>query len=107
MNTQNRQHGVIDTQAERDYWQGRYDKESYYEAGHTYDDYEGAYRTGYEGRDKYAGRSFDQAENELRSDWESAKGKSRLAWEKAKHAARAAWDRIERAMPGDADRDGR
>lgn len=97
----------LDTQAEADYWRGRYDKESYYEAGAGYDEYEGAYRTGYEGRGKYAGRKYDEVEHDLRQDWDTTKGKSRLAWEKAKHAVRAAWDRVERAMPGDADRDGR
>lgn len=97
----------LDTNAERDYWRGQYEKEGYFEAGQNYDDYEGAYRAGYEGRGKYAGRKFDEIENELKSDWEAAKGNTRLGWEKAKHAARSAWDRVERAMPGDADGDGR
>lgn len=48
-----------------------------------------------------------QAEAELRSDYERAKGDSRLAWDEAKGATRAAWHRVERAMPGDVDGDGR
>jgi hypothetical protein len=40
-------------------------------------------------------------------DWEKVKDTSRLSWEKAKDATRDAWHRIERAIPGDADRDGR
>jgi hypothetical protein len=28
-------------------------------------------------------------------------------WDDAKHATRAAWHRVERAVPGDADGDGR
>ena len=118
MNTQNRQNTQspqatagarhpIDAQAENDYWRSRYDKEGYYEAGRGYDDYESAYRAGYEGHDRHAGRTFDEAENDLKANWETAKGNSRLAWDQAKQAARAAWDRVERAMPGDADRDGR
>lgn len=98
---------TLDTNAERDYWRGQYDKETYFEAGRSYDDYEGAYRAGYEGRSQYHGKTFDEAEGDMRVAWEKTKGNSRLAWEKAKHAARAAWDRVERAMPGDADRDGR
>jgi hypothetical protein len=35
------------------------------------------------------------------------KAKSRLTWENAKDAVRDAWHRTERALPGDADRDGR
>jgi hypothetical protein len=49
----------------------------------------------------------DDVEPELRGDYQRLKGKSRLAWEDAKAAARAAWDRVERALPGDADDDGR
>lgn len=97
----------IDETVERDYWRGRYDKEGYYEAGRTFEDYEGAYRTGYEGPARYPDQDFDAAENDLKREWEAGKGKSQLAWEKVKGAARAAWDRVERAMPGDADKDGR
>lgn len=96
-----------DANTERDYWRTQYEKEGYFEAGNTYDDYEGAYRAGYEGRNQYAGKTFDEVETDVKVAWEKTKGNSRLAWEKAKHAARAAWDRVERAMPGDADRDGR
>jgi hypothetical protein len=39
--------------------------------------------------------------------WEKTKGKSKLAWEKVKHATKDAWHRVERALPGDADGDGR
>ena len=97
----------FDAEAERDYWRGQYEKEGYYEAGRTYDDYEGAYRAGYETRQSAPGRSFDEAENDVRAAWENTKGKSQLAWDKAKNVARAAWDRVERALPGDADGDGR
>ena len=54
-----------------------------------------------------ARRRFDEVESELASEWESTKGNSRLAWNDAKSATRAAWHRVERAMPGDADNDGR
>jgi hypothetical protein len=50
---------------------------------------------------------FDQYEPVFRNDWESTKGQSRLGWDEASHAARAGWHRIERALPGDADGDGR
>ena len=43
----------------------------------------------------------------FRRDWENVKDSTRLSWEKAKDATRDAWHRIERAIPGDADRDGR
>lgn len=97
----------LDADAERDYWRGQYDKEGYYEAGRAYDEYEGAYRAGYEGRYSHPGKTWDEAEHEVRTSWEQTKGRSQLAWDRARQAARAAWDRVERALPGDADRDGR
>lgn len=97
----------IDSAAQNDYWKNQYQREAYFEAGSSYDDYEPGYRTGYEGYGKYSGRKFDEVENELKSDYERLKGQSRLGWEKAKNATRAAWHRLERALPGDADNDGR
>jgi hypothetical protein len=98
---------VVDPTAEDSYWRTRYEAEPYRNPAFGYEDYAPAYQLGYEGRARYAGRSFDQAENELASDWEAGKGNSRLAWNDAKQATRAAWHRVERAMPGDADGDGR
>ena len=104
MTTQNTR--KMDNTAEDTYWQSQYQNEDYYEPGSQYADYQGAYRTGYEGRGRYGDRTFDQAENALQADWERTKGNTRLAWDKAKHAVKAAWHRVERAMPGDADNDG-
>lgn len=46
-----------------------------------------------------------------RVNGDTVRGTSSLDWERAKHAARAAWNRlsesVERALPGDADRDGK
>ena len=89
------------------YWRQNYASAPYVEKGRSFDDYQGAYRTGVEGYSRYRGRTFDQVENDLRTDYERNRGRSSLAWEKVKAAARAAWDRVERALPGDADHDGR
>jgi hypothetical protein len=99
----------IDPTAENAYWEKNYRNEPYYENGHEYSDYEPAYRTGYSSYAKYggSGRRFEDVESDLARDYEAGKGKSRLGWEKAKHATRAAWHRVERAIPGDADHDGR
>lgn len=98
---------AIDPTVEDAYWRKTYSKESYYQTGLSYDDYAPAYRIGYQGRAKYAGRKFDDVERDLETGYNSAKGVSKLDWEKAKHASRAAWDRVERAIPGDSDRDGK
>ena len=98
---------VVDPTVEDAYWKTNYAAEPYYDRTYTYDDYAPAYRTGYSARTKYAGRRFDEIERNLETDYNSVRGTSKLGWDKAKHASRAAWDRIERAIPGDADRDGK
>lgn len=98
---------AVNPTAENAYWQEHYSKEAYVKPNYSYDDYAPAYRTGYENRSKYADRNFDEVESDLRNDYERTKGTSRLAWDDAKDATLAAWHRVERAVPGDADRDGR
>jgi hypothetical protein len=96
-----------DFTAEETYWRETYQREPYYTKETNYEDYAPAYRVGWEGVSRYSGKGFDDVEPDLRRDYESVRGKSRLTWEKAKSAARAAWHRVERALPGDADNDGR
>ena len=97
----------FDPTAEEAYWRDAYAREPYYENGMTYDDYDPAYRLGWESRGRYADRRFDDVESDLGRDYERRRGASRLGWDKARHATRSAWDRVERAMPGDFDRDGK
>lgn len=97
----------VNPTAEDAYWRDQYADEPYYSADRSYEDYSPAYRTGYQGHGRNAGRTFEEAEPELRRSYEASRGKSRLEWEDARIATRAAWHRVERAMPGDADHDGR
>lgn len=100
----------VNPTVENEYWQQNYSSRPYVEPDYDYNDYSPAYRTGYEGYSTYYGQgmSYDQAEPHLRRDYEERHGnKARLGWEKAKHATRDAWDRVERAIPGDADHDGK
>jgi outer membrane lipoprotein SlyB len=98
---------AIDPTVEDAYWRENYRTRSYVEPGTSYESYQPAYRTGYEGYSRYRGRRFDDVEMDLRRDYERTAGKSGLAWDKARHATRDAWHRVEEALPGDADRDGR
>ena len=97
---------AVNPTAEDAHWRSNYANESYVKPGHGYEDYSPAYQLGYSNRAQYQGKSFEQAETSLASDWERTKGQSRLAWQDAKPAAQAAWHRVERALPGDADGDG-
>ena len=102
-------HGVaaaIDPTVEDLYWQQNYASRPYVRNGAPYTDYQDAYRFGWESAS--AGYdSFDAAEPDLATKWRDARGSSRLEWQDAKDAVRDSWHRVERAIPGDADRDGR
>jgi hypothetical protein len=86
---------AIDPTAEEAYWSQNYTREPYYERGYTFTDYHPGYRTGWEGRARYEGRTFDEVERDLEFDYARNRGKSRLEWEKNRHAARAAWERFD------------
>ena len=89
----------IDPTAEEAYWRTQYTREPYYERGYTFDDYYPAYRTGWEGRGRYAGRTYDEVERDLQRDYQRNRGNSQLEWGKNRHAVRAAWDRFDAAEP--------
>jgi hypothetical protein len=98
---------TVDPTVEDAYWRENYFKQPYIETGAAYEDYEPAFRTGYQGRMRYADTPFEDAEIELQRDYEENRGDSPLTWEQARRATRDAWHRVERALPGDADGDGR
>ena len=79
---------------EAEFWRSNYQNEPYYSDAYTYEDYDPAYRVGYEGTTRYAGKRFDDVERDLEVDYNRAKGKSKLQWEHAKTATRRAWDRV-------------
>lgn len=98
---------MIDPTAEDAYWKTNYNNRPYVDQSSSYDDYGPAYRYGWESRSQYPGRKFDEVQDDLSRGWEKAKGKSKLGWDKAKHAVKDSWHKVERALPGDADGDGR
>lgn len=98
---------VGDTSLQTSYWRNQYSKEPYYQSGQSFEDYEPAYRTGISGYQRHAGKPYDQVVAELENDYNLNQGHSNLTWDRAEAATRAAWHRLERALPGDADGDGR
>ena len=97
----------VDPTVEDAYWRENYANQPYIDRKAPYDLYAPAYRTGYEGRVRYQGSSFEDSEEQLARDYESNRGDSQLSREQARRATRDAWHRVERAVPGDADGDGR
>ena len=73
----------IDPTVEDAYWRENYARRPYYDQRSSYDVFRPAYKYGWESRSRYANRSFDEVEPELRRKWESAKDGSKLAWDKA------------------------
>jgi hypothetical protein len=86
---------AINPTVEDAYWRDAYTREPYYRAGTAYDVYAPAYRTGWEGRGRYSDRTFDEAEAELRADYERMSAGMGSTWDDNRAAARAAWERID------------
>ena len=93
----------------REHFKTEYKKAPYYSSERDWNDYEPAYQYGYDTYGQYRGSRFEDVETDLQRNWDQtrAQSNSQLEWNDAKHAVRDGWHHIERAMPGDADRDGR
>ena len=98
---------AINPTAYNDHFKTEYTRTPYYTAGRDWNDYEPAYKYGYDTYGQYKGQKFEDIETNLERDWSTTRGDSRLAWPEAKQAVRDGWHQIERSLPGDADRDGR
>lgn len=97
----------IDPTVEDTYWRANYSKQKYVEPNSDYTLYQPAYRLGYESRGRYPGKRYEEVESDLQREYEKSPSKASLSWDKAKYATRDAWHRVEKALPGDADGDGR
>lgn len=87
----------VDPTREDAYWRENHARQGWAK-GRPYDDYQPAYRVGYEGYSKYGTDStFEEREAELRKQYEVSKPK--VAWDDAKHASRAAWQKFDRKNP--------
>jgi hypothetical protein len=86
----------VNPTVEHEYWSKNYQSEPYYKAGRRFEDYEGAYRTGYEGYGRYGDRTWDEVKADMQRDYEKNRGTSELTWDEASHATRAAWERLGR-----------
>lgn len=93
----------MDPTVEDAYWRDNYHSRPYIQSDRSYNDYQPAYRTGYEGYARYAGsgRSYEDLEPELQRDYETNYGTSGLGWDNARHATRDAWDRVHRNISSD------
>lgn len=86
----------VNPTAEAAYWREAHPKQTYAQ-GRVYEDFDPAYRVGYENYSELGvnGTTFDQAEPELRKRYQSKHG-TKLKWEEVSPASRAAWERLAR-----------
>lgn len=75
------------------YWRDAYQREPYYSAGRSYDDYRPAYEMGWSSASTATG-GFDSAEPALAERWQARQATGGLAWAEARPAARAAYERV-------------
>jgi hypothetical protein len=91
-------HGVaegINPTVEDAYWRENYRTRPYADAKRSYDEFQPAYKYGWESRGQYAGKRFEDVEPDLERGWDKARGTSRQPWNEARNATRDAWHRVE------------
>jgi len=95
---------AVNPTEEDTYWQENYASRPYVEPDTSYDAYQPAYTTGYEGFSRYADtdKTYDEIEPELQSHYEKNYSTAKLPWDKAKHATRDAFIKLheERLVAG-------
>jgi hypothetical protein len=79
---------------DRSWWQDNFRNRPYVSADRGFDYYEPGYRFGYESANRYRGKTFNEIEPNLRTDWDRFENKGQSTWENMKDAVRDAWDNL-------------
>jgi phage tail tape-measure protein len=87
---------ALDPTVENRYWKENFRNRPYYKAGREYDEYEPAYRYGWESatRPENRDRKFDEVEKDLERGWDKTKGNVKQGWYEVREATRDAYDRV-------------
>src|SRR4051812_9496725 len=93
-------------ETEDNYWFENFSSRPYALGPDFYDRYRPAFRYGFDSARHHVGRSWDEAEPDLRQGWESYqhRGSNAPLWDEIKHAVRDAWDRVTGAPTKDSER---
>jgi hypothetical protein len=89
---------AVNPTAEEIYWKETYIREPYYEPGKAYDYYAPGFRAGWEGRVRFDGRTFADAEGDLAAAYILRKTELDPSWLDIRHAAEAAWNRVDQRV---------
>jgi hypothetical protein len=82
----------IDPSEETNFWQNEHRNRPYYEDDYVFEDYEPAYRAGWESYDPAAASEWTEREQLARDRWQSSN--PTMPWEKARPAAQDAYTRV-------------
>ena len=85
----------IDPTVEEHYWRHEYVNRDYYDDNVAYGTVKPAYQFGWEARCRHVGRSWDDAEADVRREWEASKHSKSMSWDRAQGPIHDAWDRVE------------
>jgi hypothetical protein len=83
-------------ETEENYWFENFSSRPYALGPDYFDRFRPAYRYGFESARHHLGRSWDEAEPDLRRGWDAYehRGESPSTWDEIKEAVRDAWNRI-------------
>jgi hypothetical protein len=100
----NTNQGGVYPEKEAAYWREQHSRQPYAK-NYSYEEFERAYRTGYDTFFRYPGKKFDEVEESVASDYEKAKPASALPWDTVRPAANAVWEKMAGVIgPRDPDR---
>jgi hypothetical protein len=92
-------------ETEENYWYENFTSRPYALGPDYFDRFRPAYRYGFESAQHHMGRSWEDAEPDLRRGWDSYKhrGEGESAWDEIKEAVRDAWERITGAKTAESE----
>ncbi len=79
---------------EEKHWRERHHEQEWADSNSNYEHFAPAYKTGYEGATKYAGRHYHEIETDLARDYEKNDAHPAIPWDRARPAVKAAWHRL-------------
>lgn len=89
---------AINPTTEHAFWRIEYARRPYFNQSTPYEEFGPAYQYGWESQARYSakGKTFEEVEADLQTEWDRRRGVSKLNWEHAKGATRDAWKRVEK-----------
>lgn len=93
---------AVNPTIEDEYWRSNWSNRPYADRSRSYEHYQPAYRLGWESRERYRDRRWEDVEHDLAGEWNQQRARDRetLKWDEARLAARDAWQRLERGSRG-------